>query len=296
MMEKNLLEGRIRKGVGGLYHVLCGGEEYRCRVRGIFRKNNQTPLPGDIVKIEILKDREKEGVISEIFPRKNWLIRPAVANLDLLFIVMAVMNPEPSLLTCDKLIAICEYKNIEPVLCLSKTDLRESGRIAEIYTKAGYTVLETSAVTGEGVDELKRLIGGRLCAFSGNSGVGKTSLLNGLGIGAAGEVGEISAKTERGKHTTRQVELFPYGGGFIADTPGFSNLCIEFFDHIAPRELSGCFREFGVVGEKCRFADCAHINEPDCAVKEAVEHGRISNERYCDYVALYEESQGFQQY
>ncbi len=277
------MNGRIIKGLSGLYEIMLDdGTLLSCRARGAFRRSGISPLPGDIVRINC-----DDAVIEEILPRKNALIRPPVANVDLMFVVVSTTNPEPSLIVTDKLIAVCEENDIEPIIVINKTDLKNPDELYEIYSKAGFKVILASAEAKSGADEIRSYITGRLCVFGGNSGVGKSSLLNLLGYRE--EVGEISRKNERGRHTTKRVELFEFSGGFIADTPGFGDVAYEECLKATKTELMYLFREFNDYVGKCRFTDCVHINEPDCAVKAALEEGKISKERYENYRLIYDE-------
>ncbi len=277
------MNGRIIKGLSGLYEIMLDdGTLLSCRARGAFRRSGISPLPGDIVRINC-----DDAVIEEILPRKNALIRPPVANVDLMFVVVSTTNPEPSLIVTDKLIAVCEENDIEPIIVINKTDLKNPDELYEIYSKAGFKVILASAEAKSGADEIRNYINGRLCVFGGNSGVGKSSLLNLLGYRE--EVGEISRKNERGRHTTKRVELFEFSGGFIADTPGFGDVAYEECLKATKTELMYLFREFNDYVGKCRFTDCIHINEPDCAVKAALAEGKISKERYENYRLIYDE-------
>jgi len=283
-----MLKGKVIKGIGGLYNVKTDNGIYACRARGKFRKDKISPLPGDNVTIEVISDTNEEGLIVDILERKNKLIRPPIANIDIMFIVIAVKNPEPSLIVTDKLIAVCEEKQIEPVICINKIDLKEDEELYNIYRNAGFKTLCMSAKENIGIDELKKLIKNNVCAFSGFSGVGKTSILNQLGLRGL-QVGEISSKILRGRHTTRHVELFEVCGGYIADTPGFGDLDIEMVLESPKENLQYLFREFdGFIGN-CRFNNCCHINEPSCAVKEALNNNLISISRYESYKCLYNE-------
>lgn len=280
------MQGLIRKGIGGFYYVDTGDNVYASKARGLFRKKGQTPLVGDRVEIEVTHEADKEAYITAILPRKNTLIRPPVANLERLFIVAALHNPPPSTLMIDKMIAICEKKGIDPVVVLNKADLGEDRALREIYQRAGFEVVTTSAAQNSGLDELRRLIKGKLCAFAGHSGVGKSSLLNLLAPQALAQVGGLSARLERGRHTTRHVEIFTCAGGYLADTPGFGDISIERFEPVYKEELFDCFREFAPCFGKCRFSGCLHDKEPGCAVKQAVEEGRIAPSRYESYRSM----------
>lgn len=311
-MDKKV-RGKIIKGVGGLYTVrVLGGEEslvgstLRCRARGIFRHSKNQPLAGDDVVLgydaEKLannkKDEEASFVIDEIEERKNSLIRPPLANLDNLFVTIAAASPDPVLLTADKLFSICVYNGIEPVALVTKSELAPSyaNEIANIYKKAGFRAFVTSAHKGTGIDELKGYIDslkpGSISAFSGASGVGKSSIMNCLFPSLELSVSEISKKTERGKHTTRQTELFVIKDGelpvFLADTPGFSMLDFDQFDFFTLEDLPDTMRDFEPYIGSCKYRKCTHTKEEGCAILEAVRGGEISASRHESYLALYE--------
>ncbi len=281
-------EGIILKGVGGLYTVKTAGELFTCKARGLFRKDGKVPLVGDRVSVGF----SGQGVplIWNILSRKNELVRPPIANIDRLFIVFSVKDPAPNLYNLDRLIAIAEYKGIEPCIVISKVDLCDGREYAEVYEKAGFTVVEVSSKTGEGLDRLKKELFGKVSAFAGNSGVGKSTLLNALFANLNLPTGEISRKLQRGRHTTRHLELFPIEeGGFVADTPGFSSIDFEKGIVILRHELPGCFREFSEYINRCRFTSCTHTEDEGCAVKDAVERGEISPARYKSYLDMYDE-------
>ncbi|MBP0960453.1 MAG: ribosome small subunit-dependent GTPase A [Oscillospiraceae bacterium] len=279
-LDKNT--GIIIKAVGGLYFVKTPEGVFECKARGIFRNKGISPSAGDEV---ILEDNI---VISEILPRKNFIIRPPLANLDIMVFVVSTCEPSPNFEIIDKFIAVCEYKNIEPIIAITKIDLSEGDYIRSIYEKVGIKVLTIDYSKENSCDELKSLLSGKLSAFTGNSGAGKSTLLNHMDKSLSLDTGEISKKLGRGRHTTRQVELFSLeGGGYVADTPGFSTFDTNRYDIIKCDELSSCFIEFGEYLDKCRFKDCAHIGEKGCAVKEAVENGDISETRYQSYVSMY---------
>ena len=280
------LQGLIMKGIGGFYYVKAeDGNTYECRARGIFRKKKMAPYAGD--RVTISAEEDGTGAIESIEPRKNDLIRPPVANIDQLFIVVSMRDPSPSTLIIDKTIAAAENKNIEPVLVLSKTDLEDAGWLREIYEKAGIPCITVSSVSGEGVEEVRGLLRGKISAFTGNSGVGKSTLLNRINEKFALETGEISQKLGRGRHTTRQVELLPLeDGGYVADTPGFSSLELQ----IDPVDLAHSYHDFEQLSKQCKFRGCLHESEPHCAVKEAVEGGTISSLRYEHYLTFLKES------
>ncbi len=285
---KNVLEGRILKGIGGFYYVETPGGVCECRARGLFRKDGITPLAGDRVSVAVLPDGT--GTVEEILPRRNFLERPPVANLDLLVIVASVCEPSPNTLLIDRMIARAVARGIEPVLAISKTDLESADPLSEIYRKAGILFFCVSAVTGEGVGELEKLLSGRTTAFTGNSGVGKSTLLNTMFQNFHLETGEISKKLGRGRHTTRRVELLKLtGGGYVVDTPGFSSLENQSFGDLKKEELAACFPDFAPYLGKCRFTSCTHICEEGCAVLEAVRGGAVSRSRHASYVAMYRE-------
>jgi ribosome biogenesis GTPase len=283
------MNGLIIKAIGGVYTVEASDGVYECKARGIFRKKGISPMCGD--NVEISRDKEGSNIIERIYPRKSELIRPPVANLDLLLFVTAVKEPSTNFLLLDKFIAIAEYKNIAPAVVITKIDKGGCEDIEEIYRKAGIPVFAVNNTTGEGSDEVREFIGGKLCAFTGNTGVGKSSLLNCMFPELGLSTNEISRKLGRGKHTTRHVELFRIpGGGYIADTPGFSTFDTNRYDIIFKDELAGCFREFEEYEGKCRFPDCSHTAEKGCAVIEAVKNGEIAKSRHESYVLMYEEA------
>lgn len=278
--------GLIVKGIGGFYYVKAADSVLECRARGIFRKNKQTPLAGDQVKVSL--PETGMPMVDEILPRRNSLIRPPIANLDRLFIVVSVCDPGPNTLVVDKLISIAEHKEIEPVVIVNKTDLADPMELLDIYRRAGIPVCRVSAGTGEGIEQVRDLLTNRICAFTGNSGVGKSSLLNRLDPRLGLATGDISKKLGRGRHTTRQVELYEQeNGGYLADTPGFSSLDLERCETVLAGELAGCFREFAPFVTDCKFTSCSHTGEKGCAVKAAVDEGKIHPSRYRSYVELY---------
>ncbi len=283
-----MTEGIIVKGIGGFYYVSTESGIIECKARGRFRKTVGKPIVGDRVTLE-LQPEDGTGFLMSIGPRKNSLVRPAVANIDLLFAVASAAPPVTDTLLIDKITAIAVNKDMETAVVINKTDLDKGDRLYDIYSRAGLKVLRVSAGTGEGTDELRGLMEGKVSAFAGNSGVGKSSLLNRLDANFGAETGEISGRTKRGKHTTRHVELLPIGGGgFIADTPGFSAFESEQMDLVKADELQYAFPEFGPFIGKCRFTGCAHVKERDCAVRQAVEDGIIPVSRHESYVKLYE--------
>lgn len=283
------LSGIITKGIGGFYYVEAEGEIFECKARGIFRKNGIMPLPGDKVEIEAGSDI-KENTINAIFDRKNFLKRPPVANIDRLYIVASVCEPNPSPLVIDRLTAIAEQKEIEPVIVITKTDLAPPDELFEIYKKAGMQTFCVSLANDDGIEEVRESLKGKVSAFTGNTGVGKSTLLNRIDPDLAIETGAISKKLGRGRHTTRHVELYKVNGGYVADTPGFSALDIEAGEFIHKDELPFCFREFLPHLGKCKFSSCAHVNDKGCSVLEAVHSGEISRSRHESYVSLYNEA------
>ena len=297
--EKN---GRVVKGLGGLFEVRIedSGSVSRlaCRAKGILKRDEEKVLIGDLVKVEIDDELPDGIVISEVFPRKNSLIRPPLANLDLLFIVFSVAKPMPVLETIDKLISIAEHNGIEPVAVITKSDIADAREIADIYRAVGIDVFITSSDGGDGVAELseyisKKVSGGKCAAFAGASGVGKSTLMNALFPNLSLATSEISRKIERGRHTTRHVEIFDIeaveGTGFLADTPGFSLIDFARFDFFTLEELLPTFREFLPYLGKCRYADCAHVGEraEECAVAAAVEEGIIPKSRLESYRSIW---------
>lgn len=279
-----MADGVIVKGIGGFYYVQTDAGLVECKARGVFRKEGQTPVVGDCVCIT---EKNGKGSIDVIYPRTNQLIRPAVANIDQLVVTVALTDPAPNLFLVDCFLLLGEAVQIETVLCFNKTDLTKDTSVAGVYADAGYDTILTSVRTGEGIEALKARLHDKTSAFAGNSGVGKSSLLNALGISGEMETGSISEKIKRGRHTTRHVELLKLaGGGFVFDTPGFSSFETP---QIPADELAMYFREFAPYLGDCRFRGCAHVHEPDCAVKQALADGKISQSRYQSYCALYEE-------
>lgn len=279
--------GRIMKGVGGLYTVLTDdGTVLQGKARGLFRKDGIKPLAGDLVTVSVEQD---SVTIVEIHPRKNMLLRPPVANIDKLVIISAAVSPAPSLSVIDRLTALAAYRRIEPVVVFSKCDLQDVSEYVQIYRRAGFASFAFSSVTGEGVSQFLPLFSHAVCALTGNTGAGKTSLLNRLSPDLALDTGEISKKLGRGRHTTRCVELFPLFDGYIADTPGFSALDFESGDLIAKEELASCFPDFDAYTPACRFTGCSHSVEKGCAVLEAVRDGKIEPTRHASYVNMYNE-------
>lgn len=297
MTEKNNLEekdlpkaeGLIIKATGGFYYILSGKTVYECRARGVFRKNETSPLVGDRVTISVLPN--EKGYIHEIRERKNSLVRPPLANLDQLVMVISVAEPAPNLLVMDKLIAVAEMQGVEPVIVFTKTDLADPKQYSEIYRKAGFRVYEVCALEHRGTDEVLEMLKGKISAFCGNSGAGKSSLLNDIFPELGLSTAEISKKLGRGRHTTRHTELFELpGGGWVADTPGFSAIEMERIGVIKKDELQYCFREFEPYILKCRFTGCSHVSEKGCAILDAVRNEIIPESRHKNYCAMYEEA------
>lgn len=294
-MESGMTEerGRIIKAISGFYYVYDHGGSgiYACRAKGLFRKEGRKPLVGDEVLFSVTDTRDMEGNVTELLPRKSALLRPPVANVDQALLIFAVRSPKPNFNLLDRFLIHMAEEGVETILCFNKTDLAERSdreELQRIYRGAGCRILFVSGKKEEGIDELKEALRGRITAAAGPSGVGKSTIINAVQGSVRMETGEISRKIERGKHTTRHVELIPLTGeeGFILDTPGFSSLILP---EIGKEELSGFYPEFGEYVEKCRFQGCSHIPEPDCGVKEAVEAGEISLPRYENYKLLYEE-------
>jgi len=285
----NRLEGIIVKGIGGFYYVEAADRIYECKARGLFRLQELVPTVGD--RCIIIVSEDGSAVIDSISPRRNIFVRPAVANLDKMFVVAAMKDPAPNMLVIDRVVAAAEYADVEPVVVLTKVDLAPCDKVREIYEKAGLTVITVDYRTGEGVEQVKKEMTGCFSAFAGNSGVGKSTLLNAIDPTLSQKTADISRKLGRGRHTTREVELFrlPFGG-MIADTPGFSSFDGEVGAVIEKDQLKYCFREFAEHFGNCRFASCAHVCEKGCSVLAAVKSGQIAKSRHESYVAMYEEA------
>lgn len=295
MSESRRLEGLVRKGIGGFYTVETPEGIYTCTARGKFRKARISPYAGD--RVRILGEEDGTGALVEILPRKNFLVRPPIANIDQLFIVTSLRDPSPDPLILDKTIAAAELEQIAPVLVLTKTDLDDASPLQEIYSVAGIPCFAVSSVTGEGVDQVGALLEGRISAFTGNSGVGKSTLLNALFPDLQLKTGEISQKLGRGRHTTREVELYKLeGGGYVADTPGFSTFDIERYRMTDKEKLAFGFREFAPYLGACQFSSCSHTCEKGCAVLQAVEEGKIPRSRHESYCAMYQEVKDVKQW
>ena len=280
--------GRILRSLSGFYDVQTPEGLVTCRARGILRKEGNSPLTGDMAEITVEKGK---GMVEKLLPRKNHFIRPAVANVDALVVFAANVNPVTEPFLIDRVAAIAGDQNVPVYLCVNKCDLDPAEDLVRIYEHAGFLVIRTSAETGEGVEELRVLLEGKLTAFTGNSGVGKSSILNRLAPELQLETGEVSEKLGRGRHTTRHVELYRLGENtYVADTPGFSSFDTDQMELILKENLQYAFPDFGSYLGKCRFDDCSHRREPDCAVRAAVEAGEIERSRYESYLKLYEKS------
>ena len=287
LKEKVLCTGTIIRGVGGNYVVSCDGDSIKCRASGKLRLDKNPPVVGDRVEVEITGNT---GYILKKLPQRNLLIRPAIANIDQLVIFASEAPPVTDPYLIDKVSVIALYKDIQPLIVLSKADLSPSSGLRQAYEAAGFPVIEISSVTGQGVDVLRQALQGKISAFTGNSGIGKSSVLNRLNDSLDLEVNEISEKIGRGRHTTRQVQLIQLDADtFVADTPGFSTFEITKMERIAKETLAQYFPELQPYLGQCRFADCTHRAEPDCVVRQAVAAGEIPASRYESYQKLYEE-------
>lgn len=281
------IDGIILKGIGGFYYVEAANTIYECKARGIFRKKNNSPLAGDNVRISI--PSEGFPAIEEIYPRRNSLKRPPLANIDTLVIVCSTVDPTPNTIVIDKMTAAAVDNNIEPVIVISKSDLKSGTELADIYRKSGFRVFEYSSNDINSALEIRPIFKDKITAFAGNSGVGKSTLLNTLYPQLSLDTGEISEKLGRGRHTTRTVELYKLDGGYIADTPGFSTVDIERFNMIEKDNIQYCFPEFKDYLTKCKFTSCSHTCEKGCCIIDAVNRGEIPESRHKSYVAMYNE-------
>ena len=283
------MEGIVLKGIGGFYYVDTGNKIYECRARGALRKQNITPLVGDKVILKSVDEVNGTGMLYDVLPRTNALVRPAVANVTQLIAVISAINPEPNLLLLDKLIASSENMGIRIIICVNKTDIERGEKYINIYKKAGFDTIELSAKEGSNIDILKNYLNNNISVFAGNSGVGKSSLINLLLGEKVFETGEISQKICRGKHTTRHSEIKKLpSGGYIIDTPGFGSL--EMYGRES-EETDSLFREFSEFKNECRYKDCRHIKEDGCGVISALNRGDISFSRYESYKSIFEEVQ-----
>ena len=286
MAEK--VTGRIIRSISGFYDVQIPGKVVTCRARGILRKEGNSPLTGDMVEITV---EHGKGMVERILPRRNSFVRPAVANVDALVVFAANVNPVTEPFLIDRVAAIAGDQGVQVVLCVNKCDLDPADDLVRIYQNAGFSVICTSAETGEGVEQLRQLLAGKLVAFTGNSGVGKSSILNRLCPELALPTGEVSEKLGRGRHTTRHVELYALAEDtYVADTPGFSSFDTDQMDVILKENLQYAFPDFGPYIGDCQFHDCSHRREPGCAVRAALEAGDIEKTRYDSYRKLYEKA------
>ena len=281
------LQGRVLKNYNGYYYVSVEDKIYTCKVKGKMKQNRFSLATGDMVSFQM--GEKDEGMIKKVLPRKNFLLRPTIANLDLLVVTFACASPDFSYLLADKLFALAELAKIPAILVLNKKDLAPDGLIEEVkatYEKIGYEVYAISADNDEGIEPLREKLRGKICAFGGPSGVGKSSTINAIDNTVDLRTGEVSEKIGRGKHTTRYAQLLPFDEGYIADTPGFGNLLFEDFDE---KNLVDCFREFAEFEDGCKFCPCNHTHEPVCGVKEAVASGEVTQSRYQSYLDILQE-------
>lgn len=282
-------QGTIIRALSGFYYVHCDGETIACRAKGRFRKDGVLPLVGDRVIVEPSADGT--GTVAEVLPRRNAFVRPSIANVDCLVMILSGYIPVTDPYIADRVTVRCEKNNCGVMLVINKTDLDPGDVLYEIYNTTGYPLLRVSAATGEGIEALRLALRGKICGFTGNSGVGKSSILNALNVSFSIPTGEVSQKLGRGRHTTRHVELFDLGDGtYIADTPGFASFGDENEIPIRAHELADLFPEFEPFRDRCRFDDCSHRKEPSCAVRQAVEDKIIHPSRYASYLRLYEEA------
>ena len=292
MAEKQT--GRIIRSLSGFYDVQLPDGVVTCRGRGVLRKEHVTPLTGDMVEVTL---EHGKGMVEAVLPRKNSFVRPAVANVDALAIFAANVNPVTEPFLIDRVAAIAGDQNVQCLIVINKSDLDPAEQLRSIYEKAGFPVILTSAKTGEGLDMLKTYLRGKLTAFTGNSGIGKSSVLNCLCPELMLATGEVSEKLGRGRHTTRHVELYTLGEDtYVMDTPGFSSFDTDQMDIILKENLQYAFPDFGPYVGRCQFADCSHRREPGCAVRQALEEGQIGQTRYDSYLRLYEKSAQIKQW
>ena len=281
------MKGLIVKSVSGFYYVKADDRIIECKARGRFRNIGTSPLVGDYVEISL---NGEKGTVEKVFERKNFLDRPPVANIDKLFIISSAVTPSPNFLLIDRITSLCEFKNITPVIIFNKSDAGNVSDYTLKYKNIGYISIECSAKNGSGLDEIKAQMHGCICAFTGNSGVGKSSILNSIFPELQLSTGEVSEKLGRGRHTTRHTELFYHKlDGFVADTPGFSSLEADMNNIEFKESLQYCFPEFRQFDQYCRFSDCKHIGELGCAVNAAVESGKIDFDRLSSYRIIYDE-------
>jgi ribosome biogenesis GTPase len=282
------MTGIILKAISGFYYVEAGDETIECKARGRFRRDNITPLVGDIAEITVTGGGQ--GVLEDILPRKNAFVRPPIANVDQLVLIASGVIPVTDPYLIDRMTVIAAHNGCDCVICINKADLDTADALYDTYTRAGFTTIRTSAKTGEGIKALREAIRGKVSAFTGNSGVGKSSILNLLEPGFNIAVGEVSQKLGRGRHTTRHVALYRLSdGALVADTPGFSAFDTELMGLVSKEALPGLFRDFEPYLDGCRFRDCAHVKESGCAVLEALGRGELAPSRHQSYVRLYEQ-------
>ena len=282
LYNNNVMVGTIIKSIGGLYTVKSFDSIIECKARGVFRKDNISPVVGDTVEIS-------NDVISKILPRKNFIVRPPLANLDTMVFVISTTKPSPNVTMLDKFIAVCEYKNINPVIALTKIDLADYNNILTIYNTIGIKTFTIDYSNKQSYMDLKEYLANKISAFTGNSGAGKSTLLNAIDTSLNIPTGDISQKLGRGRHTTRHSELYQLdNGGLIADTPGFSTFETNKYDIIKKENLASCFREFSPYVNNCRFNDCSHTKEKGCAVIQAVKDGIIPKSRHSSYCEMFE--------
>lgn len=293
-LQMNNINGIIVKALSGFYYVETAKGIIECKARGKFRIGGISPFVGDYVMVDLEGDK---GSVSEIYERKNSLERPPVANVDKLFIISSLSVPAPNALIIDRLTALCEYKNITPIIVFNKSDIASADKWTDIYESTGIKTILTSSVTGEGIEEIKNELTHSISVFTGNSGVGKSSIINCLFPTLNLQTADVSQKLGRGRHTTRHCELFKHEyDGYIADTPGFSSLETDMNDISFKECLTDCFVEFSQFSDKCRFTDCAHIGEKGCAICAAVNSGQINQSRYESYKQLYDEMKNIKEW
>lgn len=283
-----MMKGILVKAISGFYYIESENKLYECKARGALRKQSETPVVGDCV--EFIPDGDSNGVLEKILPRKNCLVRPQIANIDKLFIISSFTTPSPNTLLIDRLTAIAEFHKIKPIIVFNKSDLGDFSKFYSIYKNAGFSVYVVSAVTKDGISDILQEMKDSICAFTGNSGVGKSSLLNVLFDGLNLKTGEVSQKLGRGRHTTRHNELFKHHlNGYVADTPGFSSLDSVYLGIEFKERLADCFADFDDYADKCKFTSCSHTKEKGCAVCQAVQEGKIEPTRHESYIILKEE-------
>lgn len=293
------MKGKITKGIAGFYyvHVAIRDEIYECKAKGIFRMQNIKPLVGDDVEIDTDDQPEGKGTITRILPRKNSILRPAVANVDQAMVIFAAAEPSPNLNLLDRFLIMMQRQGVHTIICFNKKDIvdkNDMSLLIDTYMRSGYEVVSISVLQEDGIPTIRRLLRGKTTVLAGPSGVGKSSLINIINPKAQMEIGSVSEKIKRGKHTTRHSELiYIDDNSYVMDTPGFSSLYIN---EIEKEELKDYFNEFIEYENKCRFIGCMHLNEPDCAVKEALKEGIISGIRYDNYKTLYEEIKDIKRY